>query len=252
MVEKATVLVVDDNRSFADLLSEHINEQDDLMVVDKAYDGRSALEKIEKHSPNLVILDIIMPYVDGISVLGELNKLNLVKKPKIILLSAIGQDDITKEAIELGADFYIVKPFDFESFLSRVRQLLSMQRVDEGTNLGSNEVDKLNYLISGILDKLGVPAHIKGYQYIVDAIKIFVLDEESKKRVTTYVYPYIAKKYDTTPSRVERAIRNAIEITLTKGNRKNINSYFLTSLNRRNGKVSNSEFIKIIATKIKI
>ncbi|BEP29004.1 sporulation transcription factor Spo0A [Helicovermis profundi] len=260
MKKKSTVLVVDDNINFANLLSEHINEQEELEVVSTAKNGLIAIEKLREFEPDLLVLDIIMPYMDGLSVLEEMNKLNLKKNPKIIVLSAVGQDEITRNALKLGADFYIIKPFDFSVFLTRVKQLLvkidsETEIIEDDEHVFSSKIKKeenLDIVIGELLDNIGVPAHIKGYHYIRDAIKLMNTDFNNTGKITTFIYPSLAEKYNTTSTRVERAIRNAIEITIANGEKKLINKLFSKPLARRNGKVSNGEFITIVADKIRI
>lgn len=264
MAEKTKVLVVDDNSNFATLLSDHINEQEDLEVIGIANNGIKAIEQIIDKSPDLVVLDIIMPYLDGLGVLEKINTLTLEKKPKIIVLSAVGQDNIARRAIDLGANYYIIKPFDFTVFLSRLRQMIyfkseitvsdNMSKTAPGVFERNVQSDNQNIeiMITEIINKIGVPPHVKGYQYLRSAIQMVYDDVSFLSKVTIEIYPGIAKKYNTTPSRVERAIRNAIEISLSRGNTEYVEAIFGQTLTRKKGKLTNSEFIAIIADKIRV
>lgn len=264
MIEKTKVLVVDDNSNFATLLSDHINEQTDLEVVGIANNGIKAVEQIVDKLPDVVVLDIIMPYLDGLGVLEKINTLSLEKKPKIIVLSAVGQDNIARRAINLGANYYIIKPFDFNIFLNRLRQMVysktdaeldntiskSTQGIFERSSQDTSQ--NIEIMITEIINKIGVPPHIKGYQYLRTAIQMVYDDVSYLSKVTIEIYPGIAKKFNTTPSRVERAIRNAIEISLSRGNSEYVESIFGPTLSRKKGKLTNSEFIAIIADKLRV
>jgi len=264
MQEKIKVLVVDDNSNFATLLSDHINEQDDLEVIGIANNGIKAVEQIVDKSPDLVVLDIIMPYLDGLGVLEKINTLSLDKKPKIIVLSAVGQDNIARRAIDLGANYYIIKPFDFNVFLNRLRQMIyskpdieigsSMTKTEPGVFAKKiqSESQNIEIQITEIINKIGVPPHVKGYQYLRTAIQMVYDDVSFLSKVTIEIYPGVAKKFNTTPSRVERAIRNAIEISLSRGNTEYVEAIFGQTLTRKKGKLTNSEFIAIIADRIRV
>ncbi len=185
--------------------------------------------------------------------------------PKIIVLSAVGQDKITQSAINLGADYYIVKPFDFVIFINRIRELVAnkvesggeqsqeqhadiqMTRSDYVKNAGNIETE-----ITNIIHEIGVPAHIKGYLYLREAIKMVIENVELLGAVTKELYPSIAKKFNTTPSRVERAIRHAIEVAWSRGKVDTINQLFGYTVHNTKGKPTNSEFIAMIADKLRL
>nr|PZN04612.1 MAG: sporulation transcription factor Spo0A [Bacillota bacterium] len=254
MGEKKKILLADDNKEFCDLLEEFFSTQEDLEVVGKAHNGLEVLEKIQELNPDVVVLDIIMPNLDGLGVIEKLA--NFDRKPKIIVLSAVGQDKITQKALNLGADYYVVKPFDLKILAERIRELdgkTALQKSVKSTNPQiSKRRDNLEMEITNIIHEIGIPAHIKGYFYLREAIAMVVNDVELLGAVTKVLYPTIAKKYNTTPSRVERAIRHAIEVAWNRGCVETINNLFGYTVQKDKGKPTNSEFIAMISDKIRM
>ena len=270
--KKISVIIADDNKEFCNILNDYLLNQKDIVVTGIAKDGREALEKIEEKQPDLVVLDIIMPHLDGLGVLERLHSMNLTKFPRIIVLSAVGQDKITQQAIALGADYYVVKPFDMDIFTKRIREMFTsqnpanqsmnqaskMQKVqssiidDNEAAVSSNGPIDLETEITSIIHEIGVPAHIKGYMYLREAITMVVNDMELLSAVTKELYPSIAKKYNTTASRVERAIRHAIEVAWGRGQVEVINKLFGYTIQGEKGKPTNSEFIAIIADRLRL
>ena len=267
---KISVLIADDNKEFCNILNDYLLSQRDIVVTGIAKDGLEALKLIEEKQPDLVVLDIIMPHLDGLGVLERINSLGLEKTPRVIVLSAVGQDKITQRAITLGADYYVVKPFDMDVFTERIRQMFNSTISEEPTNSkptisvveGSKSEDSssddnkepmdLEVEITSIIHEIGVPAHIKGYMYLREAITMVVNDMELLSAVTKELYPSIAKKYNTTASRVERAIRHAIEVAWGRGQIEAINKLFGYTVHNDKGKPTNSEFIAIIADKLRL
>ena len=262
---KISVLIADDNKEFCSILNDYLLNQKDIVVTAIAKDGREALELIEEKEPDLVILDIIMPHLDGLGVLERLNSMELKKIPRVIVLSAVGQDKITQQAITLGADYYVVKPFDMDIFTKRIREMFSttaaveverrisqiplVEREAAATKRGPMDLETE---ITSIIHEIGVPAHIKGYMYLREAISMVVNNVELLSAVTKELYPSIAKKYNTTASRVERAIRHAIEVAWSRGQIDTINKLFGYTINNGKGKPTNSEFIAMIADKLRL
>lgn len=267
------VLLADDNREFANLLSEYIGEQDDMTVAGVAYNGEEVLKLLEEADtvPDILILDIIMPHLDGLGVLEKLREFGWDPMPKIIMLTAFGQENITQKAVQLGASYYILKPFDMEALANRIRQLAgapsslpssasagavtfqsSQQRKRMITSAKPAGKPNLDASITNIIHEVGVPAHIKGYQYLRDAITMVYNNIELLSAVTKTLYPAIAEKYRTTPSRVERAIRHAIEVAWTRGNIDSISHLFGYTINISKAKPTNSEFIAMVADKLRI
>ena len=263
MNNKIKVLIADDNKDFCNILNEYLSTQDDVEVVGVAKDGLEALDILPQTNPDVLILDIIMPHLDGLGVLEKLQSEELEKFPKVIILSAVGQDKITQRAISLGADYYVVKPFDFETFMRRIRQIAGtepaiVERIKENQSAptefisNKNSAYSLEAKITNIIHEIGVPAHIKGYLYLREAITMVVADMELLSAVTKELYPNIAKEFNTTPSRVERAIRHAIEVAWSRGKVDTINSLFGYTVHNEKGKPTNSEFVAMVADKLRL
>lgn len=260
-MEKLNVAIADDNEQIVELLGCMIEEDNELELVGKAHDGEEICEIIKEKQPDVVVLDIIMPKVDGLSVMERLQTENSGKKmPSFIVVSAVGQERITEDAFTLGADYYMLKPFDNQLLLNRIKHMrrgglrqsreISRQAPPEKNPqkmFGSLEND-----VTNIIHEIGVPAHIKGYQYLRDAIILAVNDMEMLNSITKILYPTIAKRHQTTPSRVERAIRHAIEVAWSRGKMDTIDALFGYTVSTGKGKPTNSEFIALIADKIRL
>lgn len=249
--KKITLLIADDNKEFCELIREFFVNESDMEISGVAYDGFETLEKVEELEPDVLILDLIMPNLDGLGVISRLN--NKPKKPKIIVLSAVGQDTITKKVIHAGADYYIVKPFDLSVLKERVREMTEIGTTGSISKHSVSAEEKRNDIeveITNILHEIGIPAHIKGYFYIREAIYMVTQNIDLLSAVTKILYPTIASKFNTTSSRVERAIRHAIEVAWNRGCIDTINSLFGYTIPKDKGKPTNSEFIAMIADKL--
>jgi len=257
--DKIRMALVDDNEEFCNVLKEFLNKQEDIEVVGIAHDGLEALQLVEESKPDVLILDIIMPHLDGLGVLEELHRNNRKSRPYTIILSAVGQDRITQKAIHLGADYYIVKPFDLNFFLKRVRESKE-EFTNEGSfrdrnvNNGDKDLLQIENLLVKTMNDAGIPSHIKGYAYIKEAIIMVVRNKEYLNAITKELYPGIARKFDTTPSRVERAIRHSIEVAWKEGSQSPIRSVFNDFPRFKNSKKkpTNSEFIAVLSDKIRM
>lgn len=253
------VIVADDNKEFTDLLTEYITDQPDMDIIGVAYHGNEVIRLIEQEGliPDVLILDIIMPYLDGLGVLERIRSLDLPKQPKVIMLTAFGQENITQKAVELGASYYILKPFDVEMLTHRIRQVSTNHVINSGpvkpqTTSIPVKSKNLDANITNIIHEIGVPAHIKGYMYLREAITMVYNNIEILGSITKILYPQIATKYKTTPSRVERAIRHAIEVAWSRGNVDSISSLFGYTVNSSKAKPTNSEFIAMVADRLRI
>lgn len=258
-MEKIKIIIADDNLEFVSTFVKFLEEQEDMEVIATAKDGLEAYDKIVSMKPDVALLDVIMPHLDGIGVLEKLNKESVM--PICIVLSAVGQDNITKKALSMGASYYMVKPFELDVLVKRIRELKNISRFP-GNNfiVKDNEIkqnyiniqnsksktDNLEALVTNIIHEVGVPAHIKGYQYLRDGIIMVVEDMDVLNQITKQLYPDLAKKHKTTPSRVERAIRHAIEVAWNRGEISTIENIFGYTVNANKGKPTNSEFIAMI------
>ena len=278
-MEKLNVAIADDNEKMVEVLSKIIDQDEDLKLVGKAHNGEEICNIIKEKQPDVVVLDIIMPKVDGLSVMERFSHDENLKKvpsfivmencqhdhmlkktPAFIVVSAVGQERITEDAFSLGAEYYMLKPFDNKMLLNRIKHIRRegerrvremnrpRQKEEENTyNSGNLETD-----VTDIIHEIGVPAHIKGYQYLRDAIILSVNDMEMLNSITKILYPTIAKRHQTTPSRVERAIRHAIEVAWSRGKMDTIDQLFGYTVSNGKGKPTNSEFIALIADKIRL
>jgi two-component system response regulator (stage 0 sporulation protein A) len=246
------VLLADDNKDFCDVLSSYLEKQSDITVVDVAHDGIETYIKLQEHKPDVLILDGIMPKLDGIGVLEKLTAQNAAaRRPIVIMLSAVTQEKITQKAIDLGVDYYMAKPFDMDALVTRIRQLKESARPGRQVMKPGDGLT-LEAKVTNVLHEIGVPAHIRGYHYMREAIMMSVEDLDVLNYITKELYPSIAKKCGTTPSRVERAIRHAIEVAFSRGKIDVIDSLFGYTVNTHKGKPTNSEFIALIADRLRI
>ena len=261
-MEKLNVAIADDNERVVELLDRIVSSDEELNVVGKAGNGEELYDIIKTKEPDVVLLDIIMPKVDGLTVMERVNADKSMKKhPAFIVITAVGQEKITEDAFALGANYYILKPFDNDMVISRikhVRRSRSEKKFQEVRKVNAYE-SKAEYMernletdVTEIIHEIGVPAHIKGYQYLRDAIIMSVGDMDMLNSITKILYPTIAKKHQTTPSRVERAIRHAIEVAWSRGKMDTIEELFGYTVSGGKGKPTNSEFIALIADRIRL
>lgn len=267
MKDKLSILVADDNVDFAKTLTNCIEKEEGMEVIGIAQDGIEAIEMINNTKPDVAILDVIMPHLDGLGVLEKIKNSETDKKPLCIILSAVGQDKITTRAIELGAQYYMVKPFDIDVLIRRIKELKYYKPINiKNSGISKDfkmpyidiipdrrkELENLEALVTNIIHEIGVPAHIKGYQYLREAIMMVVNDIDIINQITKQLYPEIARKFKTTPSRVERAIRHAIEVAWGRGDGETVESIFGYTVSAAKGKPTNSEFIAMIADKLRL
>lgn len=261
MEGKLNVAIADDNERIVRILDDLLGEDEEISVVGKAKNGEEIYDIIKSSKPDVVLLDIIMPKLDGLSLMEKVNKdESITKIPQFIVMSAIGQEAITEDAFNMGANYYIMKPFDSEIVLNRIKSINGRTTRKGQLNRKINAKEsKEEYIeknlesdVTTIIHDIGVPAHIKGYHYLRDAIIMSVNDSEMLNGITKILYPEVAKMHKTTPSRVERAIRHAIEVAFSRGNMDTIEELFGYTVNAGKGKPTNSEFIALIADKIRI
>ncbi|CDQ39710.1 MULTISPECIES: sporulation transcription factor Spo0A [Virgibacillus] len=253
-MENISVCLVDDNRELVQLMEDYFEDQGDIEVIGKAYNGRDCLAMLEESEPDVLVLDIIMPHIDGLAVLNAIRS-SEGKSPHVIMLTAFGQEEVMKKAVDLGAAYFILKPFDLDNLADQIRQVQGQSAISTGvTKVNRKEKKKqdLEASITNIIHEIGVPAHIKGYMYLREAITMVFNDIELLGSITKVLYPDIAKKYNTTASRVERAIRHAIEVAWSRGNIDSISALFGYTISITKAKPTNSEFIAMVADHLRL
>ena len=241
---RRTVLLADANEEFRALVRKIIDETEEFTVVGSVGDGAEALRLARQEAPDLILMDVVLPGLDGFGVLKQLRELE--KPPKVILISAFCSDSVVSEAVELGANYFMFKPVEENALLDRMRALFGRDLPEERHPV------ELKNLVTSVIHEIGVPAHIKGYQYLREAIMIAVDDMDVINAVTKVLYPEVAKRFNTTPSRVERAIRHAIEVAWDRGDLETLQKYFGYTVSNVKGKPTNSEFIAMIADRLQL
>lgn len=218
---------------------------------DEASDGECALDMIKKNCYDVVVTDLWLSHIDGIGIIRTATKLDIKTMPIFILMSPINKQSILVEASEAGADLCIPKPYDFSALVSHIESL-TRQKEKTPEDIKKQLDTDMEAQVTKIIHQIGVPAHIKGYQYLRCAILMTIEDNEIINSVTKILYPTVAKKYQTTTSRVERAIRHAIEVAWDRGDVDVLNSYFGYTIQNSRGKPTNSEFIAMIADNLRL
>ena len=258
-MEKIKIAIVDDNKDLIRTMGAYFDNHAEIEVIGTAVNGKLCLELLETINPDVLLLDIIMPHLDGIAVLDSIQKNGQYSNMQIIMLTAFGQEDVMKQAAELGASYFMLKPFEFDRLVTQIKQVAGRKEtVQELPVKSSPEKDAqsnkryIDNIITNVIKEIGVPAHIKGYSYLREAIQMVYSDIELLGSITKVLYPEIAKKFQTTPSRVERAIRHAIEVAWNRGNYEIISKMFGYTVHHLKSKPTNSEFIAMIADKIRM
>lgn len=259
--EKISVIIVDDNEKVIENIDSALSKDTAIRIIGKAKNGQEAYELIRKSTPDVVILDLIMPKMDGLSLMNKVNEDGaMIKMPFFIITSAISNENVIQDAFGYGAGYYLLKPFETNMIADRVKGVKSYnKRIPETKKIIGAGEDRKHFMerniendVTSIIHDVGVPAHIKGYQYLREAIIMSVNDNEMLNSITKILYPSIAKKFQTTSSRVERAIRHAIEVAWNRGRMDTIDELFGYTINAEKGKPTNSEFIALIADKIRL
>lgn len=252
---KVRLILADDNNSLRQQLAEYFSMREEFEVVGLAADGVEAFELLKSANADAMLLDVIMPRMDGFAVLQKWNELKDRPNTQIILLTALGRDDFIARAMELGGAYYIVKPFDMEASAQRILDICKKQAAQPqvrheappSANAVSSEEQLANLFLS-----IGIPAHIKGYGYLREAVRLVLEQPEIINRITKELYPGIARRFGTTPSKVERAMRHAIEVAWSRGRLENINQIFGYRVFEADDKPTNGEFIALIADKLRL
>lgn len=256
------VVIAEDNPQMMALIGQMLEEEKGFCVVGKADNGEDACETIKKTEPDLVLLDVIMPKLDGISVMEKVRRECSGKRlPAFIMVTAAGSERVAQEAFQLGASYYIMKPFEKNILMDKIKRVCrsveveapqEQKRVVPYSDPGEYMKQNLENDVTQLLHEVGIPAHIKGYQYLRDAISISVEEKDMLVSVTKVLYPTIAKRHNTTSSRVERAIRHAIEVAWSRGKLDTLHKLFGYTVSTGKGKPTNSEFIALVSDKIRL
>jgi len=257
---KPKVLIVDDDMEYTKVLSDAILKRGSLDVIGCAYDGLAAVEMIEEGEPDVVVLDMIMPNLDGIGVLERVSMKKKFNKPAFIVVSAIINERVAARTIALGAEYFMRKPVDFEALVNRIEMFTKEADLTMTEATKENELrviskpspPDIEKMVTNIIHEVGIPAHIKGYQYLRNSIIMVIEDLDIINSITKELYPTVAENFNTTPSRVERAIRHAIEVAWDRGDPDVLNSFFGYTIANAKGKPTNSEFIAMIADKLRL
>lgn len=253
------VVVLDNNLQMIDHIEENIKDNN-LNVIGKFDSVEESLSFISKNQVDIVITDIVLPKEDGFSFLNKLSQLQLSSAPKVIILSALSSDNFVSKALSLGASYYMVKPCDYITLKERIVEFAHnkfdskniVETTTRTTTINPIKNKQLEERISNIFITVGIPAHIKGYQFLREAIKMAIDNPEIINSITKKLYPSIAERFDTSSSKVERAIRHAIEVAWNRGKIENINNLFGIRVYSNNEKPTNGEFIALVADKMLI
>lgn len=257
---KVRVAIADDNKELVKTLEQFFANHPEIEIVGTASNGNQCLKMLEEVQPDVLLLDIIMPHLDGLGVLEQMYHNDIISKTQVIMLTAFGQEDVMKQAVTFGASYFMLKPFEYEQLVQKILHCagekqesnVKRQSILQPEPQAKVNQRQLDTTITAIIKEIGVPAHIKGYAYLREAIQMVYYDIELLGSVTKILYPEIAKKFGTTPSRVERAIRHAIEVAWNRGNYESISQMFGYTVHHLKSKPTNSEFIAMIADKIRI
>ncbi len=261
MKNKIKLLLVDNNNDLLSQMSTFFNNKEDVEVLGKANSGIDAADKIKELLPDVVIMDIVIPGLDGIGLLKKINTLPSSKRPVVIILTGAKKENVTNLCMDLGADYFMIKPCEFETIYERMH-LLCVPKIAKKSGgafshpsapHGDRPSDRaIEISVTNTIHSVGVPANIKGYQYLRDAIIMSIKDTELINAVTKQLYPKVATRHNTSPSRVERAIRHAIEVACIRGNEEELYKLFGYTVSNNKGKPTNSEFIAMIADKLRL
>ena len=256
-MEKVRVVVADDNVQLRDMVCEYLGEQSGIEVIGAAENGVEALKLVEEEEPDVLVCDMIMPQMDGYAVLERLQATKISKRPGVIALTALSRDDFIARAINLGVNYYMVKPFDFMMLAQRVYEAAgeSLRAEAVGARMlqetaGKTGGESLEERIANLFLTVGIPAHIKGYQFLREAVQMVIENPELMGRITKELYPGIAHRFGTTASKVERAIRHAIEVAWNRGRVEALDEAFGKNVCSLEDKPTNGEFIALVADRL--
>lgn len=257
-MDTVRVVVADDNVQLRDMIVEYLQAQNGIEIVGAASDGVEALRLVTEFEPDVLVCDLIMPQMDGYGVLERLQAMKLAKQPGVIALTALGRDDFISRAVNLGVNYYMVKPFDFMMLAQRVYEAAGESLRAESVvakmihEQAPVSAETLEERIANLFLTVGIPAHIKGYQYLREAVRMVIEKPEMMSRITKELYPGIARKFGTTSSKVERAIRHAIEVAWNRGRIDALDEAFGKNVCSLADKPTNGEFIALVADRLSV
>ncbi len=258
METKTRILAADSNKDFCRQLTELIAQEGDMEIVGTASDGMETLALLSEEKPDVLLLDLVLPKLDGLEVLRRLPETGA--KCRTIVLSGFVNNKVISDCTNYGVDYFMPKPCDVPALLTRIRQLAGHESYStpaagidcRESSVAARDDAQLEAVVTDIIHEIGVPAHIKGYQYLREAIILTIKDMDMINAVTKVLYPEVAKRYNTTPSRVERAIRHAIEVAWDRGDIETLQKFFGYTVSNIKGKPTNSEFIAMIADNLSL
>ena len=242
------LLIANEDSEETNNISQKLTEENSLWTVDKAYNGKDALELIENNIYDIVITDIILPEIDGFELIERIKSMR--KDSKIIVLTALTSDTFIKKAMSLDVDYYMMKPTNLSVLMKRIDDLFDDGKVENTLKIKSDSDKEIEEKITNIFITVGIPAHIKGYQFLREAVKLAMENPDIINSITKKLYPSIAERFDTSASKVERAIRHAIEVAWNRGKIENINNIFGLTVYSNNEKPTNGEFMALVADKM--
>ena len=245
MVSYKKILIANENIEESERILKELSTYDNAFEIDIASSGKSAIEMIKANAYDLMIIDLVLPEIDGFEVIEIAREVN--RKMSIIVVSALSSDIFVKKATNMGVSYFMLKPISIEILLKRINDIFDERRFIEDRTVSNKEIEEK---ITNIFITVGIPAHIKGYQFLREAIKLSMTNPEIINSITKKLYPTIAEKFDTSASKVERAIRHAIEVAWNRGKIENINSVFGLTVYSNNEKPTNGEFIALVADKM--
>ena len=252
-MDRIRVMLADDNLNILRLLSNYLERKPDIELVAAVSDGMEVPDAVRQHAPEILVMDIIMPRRDGFMILEALDAMEEAIRPRVIVLTGLARDDFIMRAIRLGASYYMVKPFDMNLLYERIVEIArDAPRSVAADALPEGQRESVDEQITNLFLTLGIPAHIKGYQYLREAVRMVLDNHDVINRITKELYPGIARKFDTSASKVERAMRHAIEVAWTRGRLEAVNQMYGYRVFAREDKPTNGEFIAMVSDKLSV
>ena len=246
-VEKIRVMLADDNQSILRLLEDYFSRKEDIEVVACVSDGTEIAENVRALAPDILVMDIIMPRMDGFMALEELSRMDEALRPRVIVLTGLARDDFIMRAITLGASYYMVKPFDMHLLYSRILEVAGSAKTIAQNPPAETPAETVDEQITNLFLTLGIPAHIKGYQYLREAVHMVMDNRDIINRITKELYPGIARRFDTSASKVERAMRHAIEVAWSRGRLDAVNKMYGYKVFDAMDKPTNGELVSCVS-----